>query len=200
MAVTSLQEQGDQGGDGGVERCVEQVHILCVWFGLVEGAWQYNWRLWKEKALFQIARWSKWRGLLLYQQATYLNTYTLPGATFLAVVYPPPQQLLEEVTTAAFRFLWGTAHFPLAQAAAYAALEEGGLGLRALGPWLAAVYAAANFAGWWEVKNSRMQQTPGLRRGHVWSGQTLMTPGQAGAGHGAGGGRRTASHTASRPP
>lgn len=71
--------------------------------------------------------------------------------------------------TAAFRFLWGTAHFPLARVQAYVAREEGGLGLQALAPWLAAVYASANFTGWWQAREAAEEGVnQGSRANAVW--------------------------------
>lgn len=60
-------------------------------------------------------------------------------ATFLTVLYPPLQSLIEEVVSALFKFLFGTVHFPLLRVEAYRPRSEGGLGLRVLALWLATI-------------------------------------------------------------
>uniref|UniRef100_A0A8D2LM88 Reverse transcriptase domain-containing protein n=1 Tax=Varanus komodoensis TaxID=61221 RepID=A0A8D2LM88_VARKO len=112
------------GGDD-TER-VQRVKLLGLWFTKESGAGKTNWSQWLEKLKEKITLWQRWH-LNVYQKAIYVKTYVIPVAANISVVYPPPITVMKEAETLLFKFLWGTATFPLARAVAHRPVKEGGL-------------------------------------------------------------------------
>lgn len=151
MATTTLQRVGSpqKAEDrADTELCKTHFHVLGVWFDLAPMAWRHNWHLWEERTHFQLQCWVPWR-LKFFQHTRHENVYCLLTATFLATVYLPPPDLVHKLVMEARRFVLGMAYVPLHRVKTYCLLHEGGLGLKALAPWLLATYAAANLAMYW---------------------------------------------------
>nr|AHN53438.1 exonuclease-endonuclease-phosphatase domain superfamily [Nuttalliella namaqua] len=125
----------------------DTVSILGIAFGLKKRVWEKNWKEWEEKVEKKLATWKHWE-LNMYQRAAYVRTYLIPMASNLAVVYPPPTELVRRVTGRLFGFLWKRKFFPLPRAEAYRQVEMGGLAMPALQPLLIAKFVSYNFGTW----------------------------------------------------
>ncbi|XP_053102957.1 uncharacterized protein LOC128323586 [Hemicordylus capensis] len=147
LSCLPISECKSEGAPESKLKWVDTVNILGIEYGIKEKAWGGNWTDWEEKVMLKITMWKKW-SLAMYQKAVYIQTYLIPPVHNLAVVYPPPLDLLRRVESQIFRLVWHTASFPLARAVAFKEVEWRGLALPALQPYFVTEFMSYSFGNW----------------------------------------------------
>ncbi|XP_053115218.1 LIM and SH3 domain protein 1 isoform X2 [Hemicordylus capensis] len=147
LSCLPISECKSEGAPESKLKWVDTVNILEIEYGIKEKVWGGNWTDWEEKVMLKITMWKKWN-FAMYQKALYIRTYPIPPVHNLAVVYPPPLNLLQRVDSQIFHLVWHTASFPLARAVAYKEVERGGLALPALQPYFVTEFMSYNFGNW----------------------------------------------------
>ncbi|KAL8172647.1 UNVERIFIED_CONTAM: hypothetical protein K2H54_004766 [Gekko kuhli] len=138
-----LQTSGVRDTEGEGEGPTDTIKIFRVQFYLTEDGWRRNWDEWYEKVSVRLQQWKNW-SLSTEQKIHYFNTYCIPVANYLAGIYPPPMEIITQLTRQLFTWILGMTNFPLARVVLTRRHSEGGLGVVDLGLCFLAKFLVVN--------------------------------------------------------